>query len=806
MSERLSNNQLDITVVVSPALRKILARAERLCQRLGAASPQGAARPDGQALTAQVTKHCAAANRGGAGAALAAGNGVIATLHAVGKLQERLARLGSQANKSPEEIQKLTDELFRAASQKNIRVAPDRILDAIESIVAKTGDLDLAQRNLQNIGLLIQGAGMRGEDAGALVAELAKGFDLKGGEDMLRVISALVNQAKAGSLSLRSLAAQGKGVIAAYTGLGRVGPQAVKEMGALLQVFNQGLGSPERAAGAVEAMINNLAQKSGELRGLGVEIWDQDALAQGRRVFRSVPAILSDIVEATGGDLAKLSGLLGNNAAKVLVAEYQKQGRLASLDSLLAVKDDPGKLLGDSGRAAGALNASLQSLETVWQRFAQKRLTGPLQSLADLVALAGDDTMDLVFGAGTIAVGAASAVGTIRKVYREMSGLGRAWRGGAAGGRGKGKSRLARLGSWLIGAGQDVQPVEVVNWPDGFGSGGDSWLPEGGEGDGKKKNKGKGRKKDKRGASRRGNRSRGRSGKGKFGRRFAPSRIWEKIKGFGRRIRSIFPRGKGLLSRFRNIIPRGKGLFSRLKNIIPRGKGFGGMLSGLAGMVPGLGRVMPSLKSAGSHLAGAGSRLLQHAGGGILSKVGGKATAKAAGKLTAKVGAKIAGKSVLKGLLKKIPGVSLVAGAAFAAQRAMSGDWLGAAGELASGLLSTIPGVGTAASAAVDIALAARDMANASQEQSSGEEQPAPQERPLPGDQSLREQPGLPPAASERIDVNINQVVNLAPGATAQGLEQVLTQSRERLRREVEEIVRDMFHRQRRVSFGAVSG
>ena len=41
----------------------------------------------------------------------------------------------------------------------------------------------------------------------------------------------------------------------------------------------------------------------------------------------------------------------------------------------------------------------------------------------------------------------------------------------------------------------------------------------------------------------------------------------------------------------------------------------------------------------------------------------------------------------------------------FAAQRAMAGDFSGAAMELASGAASTIPGLGTAASVAIDAAL-----------------------------------------------------------------------------------------------------
>ena len=87
-----------------------------------------------------------------------------------------------------------------------------------------------------------------------------------------------------------------------------------------------------------------------------------------------------------------------------------------------------------------------------------------------------------------------------------------------------------------------------------------------------------------------------------------------------------------------------------------------------------------------------------------------KAAAKGVGKVGAKGAAKVGAKALGKSLLKKIPGVGLLAGGVFAAQRAMSGDWKGAGLELASGAASTIPGVGTAASVGIDAALAARDM------------------------------------------------------------------------------------------------
>ena len=89
-----------------------------------------------------------------------------------------------------------------------------------------------------------------------------------------------------------------------------------------------------------------------------------------------------------------------------------------------------------------------------------------------------------------------------------------------------------------------------------------------------------------------------------------------------------------------------------------------------------------------------------------------KVATKAAGKTAAKTGMKAVGKS----LLKKIPGVSLIAGLGFGLNKLLSGDGIGAMMEVASGLAGTIPVLGTIASTAIDAASAARDISKETEE------------------------------------------------------------------------------------------
>lgn len=87
-----------------------------------------------------------------------------------------------------------------------------------------------------------------------------------------------------------------------------------------------------------------------------------------------------------------------------------------------------------------------------------------------------------------------------------------------------------------------------------------------------------------------------------------------------------------------------------------------------------------------------------------------KTATNAVTKTAAKKTGEVAAKGIAKGFLKKLPGLGLIMGSAFAVKRAIKGDFVGAALELGGGIASTVPGVGTALSLATEAALIARDI------------------------------------------------------------------------------------------------
>ncbi len=144
-----------------------------------------------------------------------------------------------------------------------------------------------------------------------------------------------------------------------------------------------------------------------------------------------------------------------------------------------------------------------------------------------------------------------------------------------------------------------------------------------------------------------------------------------------------------------------------------------------------------------------------------------KTAEKAATKAAVKAGAKAAGKAAGKAVLKKIPLVSLAAGAYFAFERAKNGEWGKAGCELLSGAAGCVPGVGTAVSTGIDCGLAVADTKQAinetkkqqAAEQAKKEQAPKPQPKTVTA-QRVAELRGIKPAQSQNKPANTNKREN----------------------------------------------
>lgn len=395
--------------------------------------------------------------------ALLTGGAMTVAVRQVGNLEERMERLGIQAGKSADDIALLTQQVYATAQAADIRVAPGQLLDAIDSIVEKTGDLAFAEDNIRNIGLAIQATGAEGGAIGDLLAEFQK-MGITAPQQVMQALDVLNVQGKEGAFTLQNLASLGPRVITAYTALGHTGVPALREMGAALQVIRQGTGSSEMAATAFEATLRTLGdpQKIKMLERVGIAVYDPEKMANGVKAFRSIDAIMADIVKKSGGDITKIGSIFDAEAVRAFNAasgEFQRTGTLASLEKFMAVAADGTTTLDDAERAAQTFNASLVLLRTSAERFADSELAEPIKDFAGWVKeLDPQEIQDFFNTAKSAAIGFGVVLGTLKLAQfgTNVAGIFRTVRGGSSG-------RAGGLGSSL--GGMAPVPVYIVNAP-----------------------------------------------------------------------------------------------------------------------------------------------------------------------------------------------------------------------------------------------------------------------------------------------------------------------------------------------------
>lgn len=389
------------------------------------------------------------------------GAGLALATREVAALETRFTRLGIQAGKSDAEMQKLKQTIFEIAQEREIRVDPTQVTSAIESIVEKTGDLAFAESNIRNIGMAIQATGASGQAIGEILGEFQK-MGLVDPSKVMEVLDVLNVQGKEGAFTLQNLAALGPRVITAYTATGRTGAEAMREMGAALQMIRMGTGSSEMAATAFEATMRTLTdpKKIKLLQRAGIAIYDPVAAENGKKSLRPINELMAEIIKRVDGDAAKLGLIFDAEAVRAFNAassEFQRTGALATLQKFMQVQADGTTTMKDAARAAGTFDASLQNLITAWKQFQDNQLTGPIQSAADALNSLEPGTIQRWLEVGkAIAIVGAGAI-ALRKAGQAYGWLKNIKAGATTGGIGGALAGAAGMGS--------AQPVYVVNMP-----------------------------------------------------------------------------------------------------------------------------------------------------------------------------------------------------------------------------------------------------------------------------------------------------------------------------------------------------
>jgi len=352
--------------------------------------------------------------------ALATGAAGVMAIRSTASLEERFERLGVQANKSSADMAVLRQEIFDTARSPDIKVDPSLITAAIEEIVEKTGDFDFAIENIKNIGTVIQATGDKtGVAIGGILAEFQK-MKITAPDEVLKVLDTLNQQGKEGAFTLADLARLGPRVVTAYTATGRTGTEALKEMGAALQVIRMGTGSAEMAATAFEATLRTLAdpEKLKKLQGAGIKVFDPVELEKGRRIMRPINELMLEIIEVAKGDKVTLAGVFDAEALRAFnfaASQFLESGKVESMAKFMTIQGDGNTTLADSARLAKTASANWDQLATTWTKTSSDALDPLIKKVGELNDAVGTSGQETLIKTGLAAIVSTAVVGKVLK-------------------------------------------------------------------------------------------------------------------------------------------------------------------------------------------------------------------------------------------------------------------------------------------------------------------------------------------------------------------------------------------------------
>ena len=371
-------------------------------------------------------------------------------------MDARLTRMGMTADASAEQVNKLKQKIFEAAQDPNIKIDPSKVIDALDVVMTKTGNLEYVEDNIKNIAIALQATGETGESIGDVFSEFQKfGYSA---ESIAGLMDDMVKQGDQGEYTFGKFAKTAKAVLSAYSPIGN-SVEDTKKLGAVMQILISGTKNEEAAVTSLDAIMSELSdpKKQEQLGLIGVAVRD----SAGK--FRDLADIMQDTlaVAEKEGNADFLGEIFGMSSMKAVRAFQQYGKNYKKLTDDLG--DTTGALEAKSARMSGTMKANLQNLQTTFLKFADTNLAKPLEKLNDLLSYLSEkpERMEKIFNTIKWGLGGIVAIKGLSKVAGLVSSISNGINGFKSG-----KAELS------FGAGgTSGMPVYVTNMgPGGFGA------------------------------------------------------------------------------------------------------------------------------------------------------------------------------------------------------------------------------------------------------------------------------------------------------------------------------------------------
>jgi len=307
---------------ISSDARAARAAAQEIKVRARAADQAWKARERASVKTGRAVGSSVTGAVGGvgrlAGAALSIGGG-FALAGALSAQQSEQAQASKLANQADMPGQK--GQILKEA--QNVRgFTGSEALSGMESFVTLTGDLQTARTLIGELGDLSLATGTDLGDMGAVAGEVFNALKtsvtdpVERMKQMKDVMRTLAQQGTMGAVEIRDLASQFGKLGAATQMFEGKSSDKLKLVGAFAQVAKEsgGSASAEDAATSVARFGSDVVTNRKKFAAIGVDVTSKT----DKTKLRDPMEIIADVLDKTGGDVTKTSGLLGMESRKVL--------------------------------------------------------------------------------------------------------------------------------------------------------------------------------------------------------------------------------------------------------------------------------------------------------------------------------------------------------------------------------------------------------------------------------------------------------------------------------------------------------
>jgi len=251
----------------------------------------------------------------GTGAAIAGGFAAAEAIREDSAIRRSASQLANQAG-TPELKGKLAQE------SRGVRgFTGEEVLGGMSEFVTKTGDLDTARAIIGDLGQLSLATGANLGDLGATAGQAFNVLKDQIADPVERVkqlnalMGVLAQQGAMGAVEIRDLAQDFGKLGAATRGFEGTAPDLLRTMGAFAQVAvaRGGAESSADASTAASRLVNDMVMHKKKFSGLGINIKSEKDPTK----LRNPMEIMADVLEKTGGDVEKTSGLFGLESGKI---------------------------------------------------------------------------------------------------------------------------------------------------------------------------------------------------------------------------------------------------------------------------------------------------------------------------------------------------------------------------------------------------------------------------------------------------------------------------------------------------------